>query len=102
MADKTFFVPVNGNILVKRHEAEEKVTPGGIHIPKTSQDAPCTAEIIALGKYNKDLPEFAHDLRGGEIVVIGKYTGCDIELNDEKYTVIKYDDILGLFRTRNG
>lgn len=93
---KVNFSPCHDNILVKRDEIEEKVSPGGIVLPKMGQDVPVKATVIAVGPGRLvDGAMVCPGVRVEDRIVIGKYTGNDIDLDGEKYTVIRWEDVLG-------
>lgn len=92
-ASKVGFVPLNDNVLIRRDEIEEKVSPGGVVLPKKGQEVPVTCEVVAVGpgKPGVEMP-----VQAGQTVIVGRYSGTDIELDNDKYSVVRLDDILGI------
>ena len=91
--------PLADRVLVKPAEAEEK-TASGIIIPDSAKEKPLKGEIIAVGKGTKD-EEMV--LAQGDHVLYGKYAGTEIELNGEKYLIMRQSDVLAIisFTQRN-
>ena len=89
--------PLGDRILVRRLE-EVEVKKGGIIIPDTAKEKPLEAEIIALGtgKKNEDGKQIPFEVKEGNRVLIGKYSGTDVTVNDVEYTIIREDDILAI------
>ena len=82
-------LPVNENVLIELEEEKEKKTESGIIIPDTaSTEKPTTGKVIAMA--NIENPEISV----GDVVIYKKYSGTEIELDDKKYLVIQYSDIL--------
>ncbi len=89
--------PLRDRLLVKRvEEGEQRV--GGIIIPDTAKEKPQTAKVIAVGKgrVNDKGDVFPLDVKAGEYVLIGKYSGTEIKLDGEEYLIIREDDVLGV------
>jgi len=89
--------PLRDRLLVKRvEEGEQRV--GGIIIPDTAKEKPQTAKVIAVGKGRvSDKGEvFPLDVKAGEYVLIGKYTGTEIKLDGEEYLIVREDEVLGV------
>ena len=84
--------PLADRVLVKPAEAEEK-TASGIIIPDSAKEKPLKGEIIAVGKGTKD-EEMV--LAQGDHVLYGKYAGAEIELNGEKYLIMRQSDVLAI------
>ena len=84
--------PLADRVLVKPAEAEEK-TASGIIILDSAKEKPLKGEIIAVGKGTKD-EEMV--LAQGDHVLYGKYTGTEIELNGEKYLIMRQSDVLAI------
>lgn len=91
-------VPLHDNVLVQRELIEEKKSPGGIFIPKTGQSAPVFCEVIALGP---DCPSLPNNVKEGSRVIVSTFAGVDVELDGEKYVMVKVADILGWMPTPN-
>lgn len=89
--------PLGDRVLVKSIEEAEQVK-GGIIIPDTAKEKPQEAEVIALGTGKKDddgkvLP---FNVKVGDRVIISKYGGTEVKLDDQKYLLVREDDILGV------
>jgi chaperonin GroES len=89
--------PLHDRIVVKRVEAKETVR-GGIIIPDTAKEKPQEAEVIAVGdgKFNEKGERIKLDVKKGDRVLIGKYSGSDIKLDDVEYTIIREDEVLAV------
>jgi len=82
--------PLADRVLVKPAAAEEK-TIGGIIIPDSAKEKPLKGEVIAVGNGTKDE---AMVLKAGDQVLYGKYAGTEIELDGEKYLIMRQSDVL--------
>jgi chaperonin GroES len=94
---KTKFRPLHDRVVVRRIAAEEK-TKGGIIIPDTAQEKPSQGEIIAVGPGGRDeagklLPI---DLKIGNRVLFGKWSGNEIKLDGEELLIMKESDVMGV------
>jgi len=89
--------PLHDRILVKRTELKEQVR-GGIIIPDTAKEKPQEAEVIAVGegKYGDDGKRVKLDVKKGDRILIGKYSGTDIKLDDIEYTILREDEVLAV------
>jgi len=85
--------PLSDRVLIKPAPAEQK-TAGGIIIPDSAKEKPLKGEIIAVGPGTKDE---AMQLAVGDSVLYGKYSGTEIELDGEKYLIMRQSDILAKF-----
>ena len=91
------FRPLHDRVVVKRIDAEEK-SAGGIIIPDTAKEKPSQGEIIAVGPGGRDengklIPI---DLKAGEIVLFGKWSGTEVKLDGIDYLIMKESDIMGV------
>ena len=88
--------PLGDRILVKRVKEEEK-TKGGIIIPDTAKEKPQEGKVVAVGrgKY-EDGKLVAPDVKAGDKILFGKYSGSEIKLEGEEHVVLREDDILGV------
>ena len=85
--------PLYDKVLVKRMEPKEEVR-GGIIIPDTAKEKPMEAEVISVGPgKDKDHPM---TVKPGEIVLIGKYTGTEVKINDEEHLILREEEILAV------
>jgi chaperonin GroES len=90
--------PLGDRILVKRIKEEEK-TKGGIIIPDTAKEKPQEGKVVAVGKGKKtdDGKVVAPDVKAGDRILFGKYSGSEIKLPDgEDALILREDDILGV------
>ncbi|HBL30322.1 MAG TPA: co-chaperone GroES [Acidobacteria bacterium] len=89
--------PLHDRVLVKRIEAQEQVR-GGIIIPDTAKEKPQEAEVIAVGpgKLLEDGKRSPMDVKAGDRVLMGKYSGSEIKLNDQDYVILREDEILAV------
>ena len=91
------FRPLHDRVLVRRVEAEEK-TAGGIIIPDTAKEKPAEGEVVAVGAGNKaeDGKVTPLDVKAGDRVLFGKWSGTEVKLNGEDLLIMKESDILGI------
>lgn len=89
--------PLHDRVLVKRLEAEEQVR-GGIIIPDTAKEKPQEAEVVAVGpgKLNDDGARSPMDVKEGDRVLMGKYSGSEIRVGDEDFVICREDEILAV------
>jgi chaperonin GroES len=89
--------PLYDRIVVKRIDAKETVR-GGIIIPDTAKEKPQEAEVIAVGegKFNDKGERMKLDVKKGDKVLIGKYSGTEIKLDDQEYTILREDEVLAI------
>ncbi len=90
--------PLHDRILVRRMAEEEK-TSGGLFIPDTAKEKPQRGEIIATGKgrVTEDGKVLPLEVKSGDRVLFGKYSGTELKLNGEDYLMMREEDILGVF-----
>lgn len=86
--------PLGDRVIVKPNAPEEK-TKGGIILPDTAQEKPMEGEIIAVGNGKTDDAgkKIAMDLKVGDKVLYGKYSGTEVKLNDEEYLIMRESDV---------
>ena len=89
--------PLRDRILVKRVEEQEQRI-GGIIIPDTAKEKPQHAKVVAVGsgRVNDEGKTIPLDVKAGEFVLIGKYSGTEIKLDGEEYLIVREDEILGV------
>ena len=89
--------PLYDRIVVKRIDAKETVR-GGIIIPDTAKEKPQEAEVVAVGegKFNDKGERIKLDVKKGDKVLIGKYSGTEIKLDDVEYTILREDEVLAI------
>ena len=96
MAD-TNFRPLHDRVVVRRIEAEAK-TKGGIIIPDTAKEKPQEGEIVAVGTGTRDEAGkiIALDVKAGDRILFGKWSGTEVKLNGEDLLIMKEADIMGI------
>ena len=89
--------PLHDRVIVKRVE-EEKTSPGGIVIPDSATEKPIQGEVIAVGKGKLlDSGKLSKlDLKKGDRVLFGKYSGTEVKVGSDEYLVMREDDIMGV------
>ena len=92
--------PIKDNIVVKRLEESDEKKVGSIIIPDTAKEKPMTAEVIAIGSGRtlKDGKKVALEVKVGDRVLIGKYSGSEVKLDGTEYLILKEDDVLGIVK----
>ena len=91
------FRPLHDRVLVRRIEAEEK-TAGGIIIPDTAQEKPQEGEVVAVGAGSKaeDGTVTPLDVKAGDRVLFGKWSGTEVKIDGEDLIIMKESDIMGI------
>jgi chaperonin GroES len=91
------FTPLHDRVLVRRIEAEEK-TAGGIIIPDTAKEKPQEGEVLAvgLGAKDEDGERIAMDVKVGDRILFGKWSGTEVKIDGEDLIIMKESDILGV------
>src|SRR6185312_5409029 len=94
---KTKFRPLHDRVVVRRIEAEEK-TKGGIIIPDSAKEKPSEGEIIAVGPGRRDETGklTPMDVKAGDRVLFGKWSGTEVTLDGEDFLIMKESDIMGV------
>ncbi len=89
--------PLGDRILVKRIKEEDK-TKGGIIIPDTAKEKPQEGKVVAVGKgkITETGQLVVPDVKAGERILFGKYSGSEVKLDDEEHLIMREDDILGV------
>ena len=89
--------PVGDRLLIEHVEEKEQVR-GGVIIPDSAKEKPQEAKIIALGtgRRGKDGEVTPFEVKVGDTVLVSKYGGTEVKLDDKKYTLVREDDILGV------
>jgi chaperonin GroES len=96
-ATKVALRPLHDRILVERiEEGEQKV--GGIIIPDTAKEKPQQGKVIAVGagKADKDGKRIPLDVKAGDTILFGKYSGQEIKVEGEEYLIMREDEVLGV------
>ena len=95
--------PLHDRILVQRIEEEEQKV-GGIIIPDSAKEKPQQGKVIAAGngKVKDDGKRVPLDVKAGDTILFGKYSGSEIKLDEEEYLIIREDEILGVIEGASG
>ena len=95
------FVPLHDRVVVRRLNAEEK-TKGGIIIPDTAKEKPMEGEIVAAGPgaRNEAGALVPLDVKAGDRVLFGKWSGTEVKIDGEDLLIMKESDILGIIKTK--
>ena len=95
------FRPLHDRVLVRRIEAEEK-TAGGIIIPDSAKEKPSEGEVIAVGPGGRDEAGklIPIDLKTGDRVLFGKWSGTEVKIDGEDLLIMKESDVLGVLDKR--
>ena len=91
------FKPLHDRVLVRRVESDEK-TPGGIIIPDTAQEKPMEGEVLEVGSGARDESGklVPLDVKKGDKILFGKWSGTEVKMNSEEYLIMKESDIMGI------
>ena len=89
--------PLQDRILVQRVEEEEK-TKGGIIIPDTAKEKPAEGKVFAVGKGKVDEngKHIAMEIKKGDRILFGKYSGTEVKIDGVEYLIMREDDVLGI------
>lgn len=89
--------PLQDRVLVKRIQEEEK-TKGGIIIPDTAKEKPQEGKVVAVGKgkVNDDGKVTPLDVKAGDRILFGKYSGTEVKIEGEEHLIMREEDILGI------
>ncbi len=98
-ATKIKIQPLGDRLILKAVEAKE-VKKSGIIIPDTAKEKPQEAEVVAVGKgrTTEDGKLIPMEVKTGDHVLYGKYSGTEIKINDEEYLIMREEDVLGIIR----
>jgi len=97
-ATKTF-TPLHDRILVRRIEEGETVR-GGIIIPDSAKEKPMEGEVISVGKgkSNDEGKVFPLDVKAGDKILFGKYSGTEIKIDGEEFLIMREEEVLGIVK----
>ena len=92
--------PLHDRVIIKRLEAETK-SAGGIVIPDSATEKPIKGEVVAVGngKILEDGSVRKLDVKAGDRVLFGKYSGTEVKIDGEEHLIVREDDILGVIET---
>jgi chaperonin GroES len=95
----TTFTPLHDRILVRRVEESETIR-GGIIIPDTAKEKPQEGEVISVGKgkSNDEGKVFPLDVKPGDRVLFGKYSGTEIKIDGEEFLIMREEEVLGIVK----
>jgi chaperonin GroES len=91
------FRPLHDRILIKRIE-ENETAKGGIIIPDTAKEKPQEGEVVAVGhgKKTDDGKVIALDVKAGDCILFGKYSGTEIKMENQEYLILREEEVLGI------
>ena len=89
--------PLHDRLIVRRIEEKETVK-GGIIIPDTAKEKPQEGKVVAVGggKVNEDGKKIPLDVKAGDKILFGKYSGSEVKLDDEEYLILREEDVLAI------
>ena len=95
------FRPLHDRVLIKVLDSEEK-TSGGIIIPDTAKEKPHEGEVVAVGPgaKNDDGKVAPMDVKVGDIVLFGKWSGTEVKIDGKEYSIMKESDIMGISKSK--
>ncbi|MBX7139068.1 MAG: co-chaperone GroES [Oligoflexia bacterium] len=95
--DKTSIRPLHDRIIVERVESDEK-TASGLYIPDSAKEKPQKGRILAVGKgkINEDGKVVPLDVKKGDLILFGKYSGSEIKIDGNEVLIMREDDVLGV------
>ena len=90
--------PLHDRVIIKRIEDSTDKTAGGLYIPDSAKEKPQEGEVIAVGegKYKEDGSRQTLDVKKGDRVLFGKYSGSEITLDGDEFLMMREDEILGV------
>ncbi len=90
--------PLHDRVIIRRIEDNVNQTAGGLFIPDSAKEKPQEGEVIAAGegKYKEDGTRQQLDVKAGDRVLFGKYSGSEIKLDGEEFIIMREDEILGI------
>ena len=95
--------PLHDRVIIRRIEDSTDKTAGGLFIPDTAKEKPQEGEVIAVGegKYKDDGTRQPLDVKQGDRVLFGKYSGSEIKIDGEELLIMREDEILGILERAN-
>jgi chaperonin GroES len=90
--------PLHDRLIIKRLEDQEQRSSGGIIIPDTAKEKPQEGKVIAVGngKRNEDGKRLPLDVKVGDRILFGKYSGSDIKIDGEEHLILREEDVLAV------
>ena len=97
----TSFTPLHDRILVRRVEETESIR-GGIIIPDSAKEKPQEGQVISVGKgkSNDEGKVFPLDVKAGDRILFGKYSGTEIKIDGEELLIMREEEVLGVLKTK--
>jgi chaperonin GroES len=95
--------PLHDRIVVKRIDEETEKTASGLYIPDSAKEKPQQGEVVAVGngKRNDKGERDALDVKAGDRILFGKYSGSDIKIDGTEYLIMREDEVLGVLEGGN-
>jgi chaperonin GroES len=92
--------PLHDRILVKRTDEKGEVKKGSIIIPDSAKEKPQEGEVVAIGngKILEDGTKVALEVKAGDRILFGKYSGTEVKIEDQDYLIMREDDILAIVK----
>jgi chaperonin GroES len=93
--------PLHDRLIVKRIEEQEQKSAGGIIIPDTAKEKPQEGKVLAVGKgkTNDDGKTIPLDVKAGDRILFGKYSGSEIKVDGEECLILREDEVLGVIES---
>jgi chaperonin GroES len=90
--------PLHDRVLVERLDEDDSTTSGGIIIPDSAKEKPQQGKVVAVGNGKKkdDGTVVALDVKAGDIILFGKYSGSDVKVDDNEYLIMREDEVLAV------
>ncbi len=90
--------PIRDHIVAKRSEEKDEKKVGSIIIPDAAKEKPITADVVAVGsgRVLDDGKQIPLEVKAGDKIIIGKYAGSEVKLDNIEYVVLREDDVLGI------
>ncbi len=95
----TTFTPLHDRILIRRIEESESVR-GGIIIPDSAKEKPQEGQVVSVGKgkSNDEGKVFPLDVKAGDKILFGKYSGAEIKIDGEEFLIMREEEVLGIIK----
>ena len=92
--------PLYDRIVVKRVETEAEKTHGGLYIPDSAKEKPQEGEVVSVGKgkSNDEGKVFPLDVKAGDKILFGKYSGTEIKIDGEEFLIMREEEVLGILK----
>lgn len=94
----TTIKPLHDRVIIRRTDNDNEKTAGGLFIPDSAKEKPMEGEVVAAGdgKYKEDGSRQTLDVKAGDRVLFGKYSGSEIKVDGEELLIMREDEILGI------